>query len=147
MRPLEEAGVRVLRDEWAKVRDGLIFAGVDDLTDRHRSGQMAGRVVQALARRPASGTILLSHSPLDAERAAAAGAGLMLSGHTHGGQIWPLGYLVCLCYPLFAGRYYIDGMTVIVGRGTGTWGPRMRLWAPGEILHITLRSSPGAHVP
>jgi hypothetical protein len=63
----------------------------------------------------------------------------MLSGHTHGGQIWPFGYLVRIFYPLVAGRYDVDGMTVIVGRGTGTWGPRMRLWHRGEILKVTLR--------
>ena len=40
------------------------------------------------------------------------------------------------------GRYEIDGMSVIVCRGTGTWGPRMRLWRPGEIVKITLRAHP-----
>jgi len=70
-------------------------------------------------------------------------AGLMLAAHTHGGQIWPLGYLVKLRYPLFAGRYDVNGIPVLVTRGAGTWGPRMRLWAPGEILRITLRASRG----
>jgi predicted MPP superfamily phosphohydrolase len=64
----------------------------------------------------------------------------MLCGHTHGGQIWPFGYLARITYPLLAGRYEVDGMPVIVTRGTGTWGPRMRLWHPGEILRITLRT-------
>ena len=94
----------------------------------------------ALANRPPGAAILLSHSPLQAGAAAAAGAGLMLSGHTHDGQIWPFGYLVRLSYPLLGGRYEVDGMPVIVCRGTGTWGPRMRLWRPSEILRITLRS-------
>ena len=96
-------------------------------------------VGQALAKRPRGTTVLLSHSPLEMERAARAGAELMLSGHTHGGQIWPFGYLVGIFYPLVAGRYDVDGMTVIVGRGTGTWGPRMRLWHRAEILKVTLR--------
>jgi hypothetical protein len=64
---------------------------------------------------------------------------LMLSGHTHGGQIWPFDYLVRNRYPLLEGRYEVEGMTVIVCRGTGTWGPRMRLWYPSEILRVTLR--------
>jgi hypothetical protein len=64
----------------------------------------------------------------------------MLCGHTHGGQIWPLGYLVRRTYPLLAGRYEVGGMPVIVSRGAGTWGPRMRLWRPGEILRVTLRT-------
>jgi hypothetical protein len=63
----------------------------------------------------------------------------MLGAHTHGGQIWPFGYLTRLSYPLLGGRYEVGGMPVIVCRGTGTWGPRMRLWRPGEILRVTLR--------
>ena len=84
--------------------------------------------------------MLLSHSPVQAEKAAAGGAGLMLSGHTHNGQIWPFNYLVRLTNPLVGGRYEVGGMPVIVCRGTGTWGPRMRLWRPSEILRITLRA-------
>jgi predicted MPP superfamily phosphohydrolase len=64
----------------------------------------------------------------------------MLAGHTHGGQIWPFGYLVRQQFPLFEGRYDLDGSTAIVSRGAGTWGPRMRLWRPAEILRVTLRS-------
>ncbi len=81
----------------------------------------------------------LSHTPWETEKAANAGVDLMLSGHTHGGQIWPFDYLVRRRYPLLEGRYEIDGMTVIVCRGTGTWGPRMRLWRPSEIQQVTLR--------
>ncbi len=64
---------------------------------------------------------------------------LLLSGHTHAGQIWPFGYLVGLRYPLVGGRYQVGNMTAIVCRGTGTWGPRMRLWRPCEFNRITLR--------
>ena len=81
----------------------------------------------------------MSHTPWQAETAADAGVGLMLSGHTHGGQIWPLDYMIQRRYPLLEGRHDVGGMTVIVCRGTGTWGPRMRLWEPGEILRVTLR--------
>ena len=62
----------------------------------------------------------------------------MLSGHTHNGQIWPFSYLVRLRYPLMGGRYEVAGMPVVICRGTGTWGPRMRLWRPGEIVRIKL---------
>ena len=137
---LEEAGVRVLRDRWVELRPGLVLAGVDDLTSRRRRAVAGDFVGAALAGRPPGATVLLSHSPLELERAAAAGAGLVFSGHTHGGQIWPFGYLVRLSYPQLAGRYDVEGATVIVGRGTGTWGPRMRLWQRGEILRVVLRS-------
>ena len=84
---------------------------------------------------------MLSHTPWQAQKAADAGVGLMLSGHTHAGQIWPFGYLVRRVYPLFKGLYQVDAMEAIVSRGTGTWGPRLRLWQPGEILRITLQSA------
>ena len=132
------AGIQMLRNRWVQIRPGFILAGVDDLTSLHRSGLGGDPILQALRGRPAGATILLSHTPWQAEKAAGAGTSLMLSGHTHGGQIWPFGYLVRLVYPLLAGRYHVDGMAVIVCRGTGTWGPRMRLWHPGEILRITL---------
>ncbi len=139
IRAMEEAGFHVLRNRWAQVRPGLVIAGVDDLTSRRRSGREGDFISQALKDRPDGATILLSHTPWEAEKAAGAGVSLMLSGHTHGGQIWPFDYLVRLAYPLMEGRYDVAGMPVIVTRGAGTWGPRMRLWSPGEILKVTLR--------
>lgn len=135
----EASGITLLTNEWTQVKKGLIIAGVEDLTIRRRHQQESDPVSQALAGRPPGATILLSHTPWQAKKAAMAGVGLMLSGHTHGGQIWPFGYIVRKRYPLFDGRYEVNGMTVIICRGTGTWGPRMRLWLPGQILRITLR--------
>lgn len=136
----EDAGFHVLQDRWAEAAPGLVLAGVDDLTARRQFGLDGAPVERALAGRPAGATVFLSHTPWQAERAAALGAGLMLSGHTHDGQIWPFGYLVRLTYPLLGGRYRVGGMTAIVCRGTGTWGPRMRLWRPSEIVRVTLRA-------
>lgn len=137
----EEPNFKLLSNEWVELVPGLILAGVEDLTANHRNGGIGNHVSQALSGRPKGvATIFLSHTPWQAEKAAKAGAGLMLCGHTHGGQIWPFGYFVRKRYPLFEGRYEVDGMTVIVCRGTGTWGPRMRLWRPSEILRVTLRN-------
>lgn len=136
---LKASGSRVLYNQWIEVRPGLVLAGVEDLTTHRRAGRQSDPVAQALAGRPSGVTILLSHTPWQAEEAAELGVGLMLAGHTHGGQIWPFSYLVRRVYPLFAGRYDVNGMTAIVCRGTGTWGPRMRLWPPGEILRVVLR--------
>lgn len=140
---LAEAGIRLLRNEQTKLADGLLLAGIDDLTLAHRRGETEeGKAYlnRALADRPAgAATILLSHTPWLAERAAASGVSLMLSGHTHNGQIWPFTYLARIPYPFISGHYAVDGMSLIVCRGTGTWGPRMRLWQRGEISLITLR--------
>ena len=138
---LREAGFQVLRDSNAEVTPGLVLAGVDDLTARQQFGQQDRAMETALAGKAAGGAIMLSHSPMQAEQAAAGGAGLMLCGHTHNGQIWPFTHLVALKYPLMGGRYEVNGMTVIVCRGTGTWGPRMRLWRPSELVRVKLRSA------
>lgn len=138
--PIEETGIQVLRNRWVELRPGLVLAGIDDLTAGRRAGRQGDPAARALAGRPAGAAILLSHTPWQAEDAASAGADLMLCGHTHGGQIWPLGYLVRRVYPLLDGAYDLNGMKIIVSRGAGSWGPRMRLWRPAQILRITLRS-------
>ncbi|MBI4668598.1 MAG: metallophosphoesterase [Elusimicrobia bacterium] len=135
---MQKAGFKVLRDEWVEAAPGLAIAGVDDLTARRQFGADGYPVEKALAGRPKGAVILISHTPWQAETAAAYGAGLMLSGHTHGGQLWPFGLMVARRYPLMAGRYEVKGMPVIVCRGSGTWGPRMRLWRPSEIIRIKL---------
>ena len=66
------------------------------------------------------------------------GVDLQLSGHTHGGQIFPFGLLVRLAVPFVAGLYERGGSRLYVSRGTGFWGPPMRLAAPAEITRIRL---------
>jgi predicted MPP superfamily phosphohydrolase len=140
LKVLEEAGFRRLENQWAELAPGLILSGVNDLTNQRRRNIDGDPLAAALANRPKGATILLSHTPWQTDRAAQAGVELMLSGHTHGGQIWPFGYLVQRVYPFLAGRYDINGMELLVSRGTGTWGPRMRLWHRSEIIKFTLRA-------
>jgi predicted MPP superfamily phosphohydrolase len=136
LQAMEAAGVRVLRNEWTEIRQGLAMAGVEG--GRTRRPNVAG----SLAGRPAgAATVLISHAPAAVEEAARAGVGLMLAGHTHDGQIWPFRYVVRTQFRHLAGRYDVGGMSLIVSRGAGTWGPRMRLWLPGEILKVTLRAA------
>lgn len=137
---IAKEGIGVLINRWIEIRPGFVLAGVEDLTDRYRSGTKGDIVKKVLKGRPPGVTVFLSHTPWQAKKAAKDGVGLMLSGHTHGGQIWPFSYITRRFYPLLSGQYEVDGMTVIVCRGTGTWGPLMRLWQPGEISRITLHS-------
>lgn len=137
---LNRAGCTVLVNRAVSPAPGLVVAGIEDLTTHERHGSVNDPLADALADRPEGATVLLSHTPLRLDEAAAYGVGLMLNGHTHGGQIWPFGLLLRLRYPLIAGMKRFGPMTAIVCRGTGLWGPRMRLWHPGEILRITLRS-------
>ena len=142
MDALQSAGFRHIDDAWAEAAPGLIVAGVSGLTARGRRDSEGDAIGRSMAARPAGATVFLSHAPRQAEAVQRAGAELMLSAHTHGGQIWPFGYLVRTAYPLLGGRYSVKGMPVIVCRGTRTWGPPMRLWRRGEILRITLRARP-----
>lgn len=136
--PGGENPLRTLRDETVQPASGLFLAGRRYLS-RHDRQQAVPEWNPE--RNHASGAlILMAHVPVAAESATGAGVGLMLSGHTHGGQIWPLSIATKIWNPLLAGRYNIEGMTVLVSRGAGTWGPRMRLWQPGEIMLVTLRS-------
>ena len=110
--------LRTLRDETAQPAPGLFLAG-RRATSRHARRQGPPPWNPDL-KKTAAGVILMAHDPLAAEAAARSGVGLMLSGHTHGGQIWPLNIVSRAVNPLLAGRYEIDGMTVLVSRGAGT---------------------------
>ena len=134
VRLLQEAGFGVLRDRHVEVRPGLVLAGVDDLVTRQQFGLRNGALVTALAGRPAGATILLSHSPLLAEQAAELGDGAdAVRAHPRRADlaVWPS---VRLQFRLMGGLYDVGPMRVLVSRGTGTWGPRMRLWRPSEIV-------------
>lgn len=85
-------------------------------------------------------TILLDHQPIteEAHRAEESGVQLMLSGHTHKGQIWPMELLIRLRFIYVAGLYEIGNMFLYVNQGTGTLGPMMRVGTVNEVTHITL---------
>ncbi|MFI6549288.1 metallophosphoesterase [Streptomyces prunicolor] len=123
--------------------DTLVVAGVDDVTAEssglpgHRA-HLAGALNGADPDLP---VLLLAHQPKFIDRAAAAGIDLQLSGHTHGGQIWPFHHLVRLDQPALAGLSRHGTRTLLyTSRGTGFWGPPFRVFAPSEITLLVLRS-------
>jgi predicted MPP superfamily phosphohydrolase len=139
-----ELGLRPLRNEHVTVeRDGAAFdlAGVDDHHGSWMGDDGGEDLDRALAGRdPERPVVLLAHDPSTWKRASRRGVDLQLSGHTHGGQIWPFGFLVRLAVPFVAGLYRRGDAQLYVSRGTGFWGPPMRLFAPAEITEITLAS-------
>lgn len=136
-------GLQVLMNQHQTlVHDGakLVVAGVTDFGAQAFDAAQASNPVQALRGAPADAItrILLAHQPRSATAAAAAGFDLQLSGHTHGGQFWPWKYFVRLQQPYAAGLHRLGSMYVYVSRGTGYWGPPMRIGAPSEISRIRL---------
>ncbi|MDG9688369.1 metallophosphoesterase [Streptomyces sp. DH18] len=123
--------------------DTLVVAGVDDVT-AESSGLVGHRAHLAGALQgadPDHPVLLLAHQPKFIDRAAAHGIDLQLSGHTHGGQIWPFHYLVRLDQPAVAGLSSHGARTLLyTSRGTGFWGPPFRVFAPSEITLLVLRS-------
>jgi hypothetical protein len=86
--------------------------------------------------------VLLAHQPRAIHEAARLGAGLVLAGHTHGGQIWPMHHLARLQQPYVWGLHRHPGSDtqIYVSAGTGFWGPPMRLGSTAEITRVHLRS-------
>jgi predicted MPP superfamily phosphohydrolase len=146
VREISRLGIRVLRNERVTIGDrdtGFDLAGVDDRSAVRASEEGHGEDLEkALAGRdPTRAVVLLAHQPRTVIDAARWGVDLQLSGHTHGGQIWPFGALVRLQQRFLAGLGRQGDTIIYVSRGTGYWGPPMRLFAPAEITQIVLRSA------
>jgi predicted MPP superfamily phosphohydrolase len=143
---LERLGMRVLRNGRVDIeRGGASFdlAGIDDHNAHGMAPGHGPDLGKALAGRdPEAEVVLLAHQPRAVEEAAALDVGLVLAGHTHGGQLWPWNLLVRLQQPYVKGLHrHGDGRTQIyVSQGTGFWGPPMRLGTTGEITEIILRA-------
>jgi predicted MPP superfamily phosphohydrolase len=137
---MKSSGIEVLRNEMKVLPSGLQLLGVDDPTGSRRMGEPDADLEKQLSRldreKP---SILLYHQPTHFEKTASFGVGLQLSGHTHGGQLYPIIYISRMIYPRTPGLHQIGESKLYVSRGTGTWGPPMRLGSPPEIVHIRLR--------
>jgi predicted MPP superfamily phosphohydrolase len=139
---LGELGVRVLRNERVSIGDSrgsYDLAGVDDLEGRRHGGGHGADLEKALRGRDRTRElVLLAHQPRMVFEAMRHGVGLQLSGHTHGGQLWPWRWFVLLQQPVIAGLARFGQTQVYVNSGTGYWGPPMRLGVPAEITKVIL---------
>lgn len=131
-----KAGFRMLRNEGITIDGVMNIAGVDDAghrsTDRHSPGDRS--LLEGLPRHLF--TVFLKHRPL----VTASSQGIFdiqLSGHTHGGQVYPFKYITRISFPMIAGLYPLkNGSLLYVSRGTGTWGPPIRFLTPPEVTVI-----------
>ncbi len=127
----------------------IALAGATDFSAGELAPDHASDPARALAASDGADVrILLAHQPRSVEAAADAGCHLQLSGHTHGGQFVPWKYAVLLQQPFIAGLHKVRDTWIYVHRGTGYWGPPLRLGAPSEIALLTLTRAPdGVHLP
>ncbi|MGY1753910.1 metallophosphoesterase [Blastococcus sp. SYSU D01042] len=145
LRHLPTLGVEVLRNERVAIgRGGATFdlAGIDDRTAASSGVPGHGADLDAAldGRDDATPVVLLAHQPVMVEQARAAGVDLQLSGHTHGGQLWPFDYAVRLDQPAVQGWSRHGGTQLYVTPGAGYWGPPMRVGARPEVTVVELRS-------
>ncbi|MFF5273573.1 metallophosphoesterase [Streptomyces sp. NPDC000133] len=130
LHPLENARVETA---------GFDLAGVNDI-----AGESEGQgpdFERALGDRDrARASVLLAHQPVVIDDAVAYGVDLQLSGHTHGGQLWPCNYLAELANPTVAGLERYGDTQLYVSRGAGAWGPPVRVGAPSDITVVQLAS-------
>jgi predicted MPP superfamily phosphohydrolase len=135
----ERLGVTVLSNAVTTVTSGADSIAVGGVHDFSGVGEFApdyGKAVEGVA--ASTFEIVMAHQPRQATSLAGRGVDLQVSGHTHGGQLWPFRPLVLLQQPMIDGQAVIDGVPVITSRGAGTWGPPVRVGADPEIPVITL---------
>jgi len=138
---LRRLGVQVLMNEHVVLNHGgasLVLAGVADTTAHHFNPRQRCDPQRAIDGAPAHASVrvLLAHQPRTAPAAAQAGFDVQLSGHTHGGQYWPWNLFVRLQQPYTAGLHRLEQLWVYTSRGTGYWGPPLRVGAPSEITRL-----------
>lgn len=139
-RELERVGIRLLVDEWVKVDESFYVIGRDDLSGRWRTGrermplsELLQDVDQALP------LILMDHQPSRLVEAEQAGIDLMVSGHTHRGQMFPNHLVTRRVFEVDWGYLKKGAMHVIVSLGFGTWGPPVRIGNAPEVVSIRVR--------
>ncbi len=130
---LENLGVEVLRNASVE-RNDFQFLGIDDAESKSQVEREIGKLTAASN----AYRVLLYHRPDGADAAAKWGANLMLTGHTHRGQIFPFNFLVERVFPELFQMYNYENMKLYVSPGTGTWGPVLRLGSKCEITLFRL---------
>jgi len=139
---LRSLHVRVLENESVVIDKVINLAGITDLIGRRFAilePDLSKALLQTDSNLP---TVLLAHQPKITKELKNEKIDLILSGHTHGGQIFPFGLLVLLDQPYLSGLYqHSENTQIFVSNGAGYWGPPIRVLAPSEIVKIRLSPS------
>ncbi|MGH7739596.1 MAG: metallophosphoesterase [bacterium] len=139
---LQKAGIQPLENQRVAIggAEGFDLAGLPDLSSGAFGAEPDWKKTLE-GRDTSKPVIVLAHQPVTFQEAAGHGVDLQLSGHTHGGQMFPFNFLVRLAQPYIAGLYRKGASQLYVSRGTGYWGPPMRIGAPSEITEIELMAA------
>ncbi|MDR0356098.1 MAG: metallophosphoesterase [Deltaproteobacteria bacterium] len=136
---VKNAGIVVLRSQLVDTH-GIQFIGLEymnadpESTDAHQVNALAmSEELPKIASSSERPIVVIHHSPVGMKYASAYGAKAMLSGHTHGGQVFPGTLIIKSRFPMYKGRYKLDDMVVLVSQGAGTFGPMLRLGTENEI--------------
>lgn len=139
---LKEKGIKVLENQGIQLdHHGVEFnlVGVEDWEGAKFPPYRPPSLTKALKNlNLALPTILLAHQPKVAAEASQLGIDLQLSGHTHGGQMFPFSWFIYLDQPYRSGLYRVGSMSLYVSEGTGYWGPPLRIGTRSELTLITL---------
>ncbi|MET7974584.1 metallophosphoesterase [Streptomyces mirabilis] len=138
VREVRELGLHPLENARTEMA-GFDLAGVNDVAGESEGhGPDFGRALGD--RDTARAVVLLAHQPVQIHDAVKHGVDLQLSGHTHGGQLWPGNYIAELANPTVAGLERYGDTQLYVSRGAGAWGPPTRVDAPSDITVVELAS-------
>jgi predicted MPP superfamily phosphohydrolase len=136
---LEAHGINMLRDTMIEIVDNVYIVGREDIQGNRFGGKTRKPLEEIIASKKEKSTIImLDHQPAAINEAVKNEIDLMLSGHTHHGQMWPLSYITKAVYQVSWGHKKFDKTNVYVSSGIGSWGPPVRIGNRPEIVTITL---------
>ena len=135
---LASLGVTILRSELAHPSKDIQLIGIDDQEDV----KQVDTELKKINFSQDVFTILMYHRPKGFEDAEKAGIDLMLSGHTHKGQVFPFNLVVKKVFRYVSGLHRLGGSLLYVSQGTGTWGPVMRVGSFSEITLFKVKNEP-----
>ena len=137
---LTQHNIIMLRDTAMAINDKLWVIGRNDIESNRFVGELRKPLSEIVQQIPEGAfTIVLDHQPRAYNEAMQNGVNLILSGHTHHGQLWPLNYITSAMFPLSWGYKQFGAMHAYVSSGVGSWGPPVRIGNVPEIVVIELK--------
>jgi len=136
---LRQAGITLLRDQVVLIGDSIYLAGRSMKSENPMSRDKSVRLPELLAAIDRNKPVLvMDHVPARITEAAQAGVDLLLCGHTHLGQMWPLNHITRRVFVADYGHYQQQSLQALISNGVGTWGPPIRVGNRPEIVDITI---------